>query len=142
MQEDGMTLRSDSPGGAPTRREASAFRSLTDIAPLPIWEGILARRVEGRLITLVVVELEPGAKVARHQHPQEQLGLVLKGTIQFLIGTETRSLNAGDTYEIPSDVAHEATAGPEGAVVIDVFSPVRADWHTLPAQPARPPRWP
>jgi quercetin dioxygenase-like cupin family protein len=120
----------------------SAFRSLTDIAPLPIWEGILARRVEGRQITFAIVELEPGARAARHQHPQEQLGLVLQGTIHFLIGTETRNLNAGDTYEIPSDVVHEATAGPDGAVVIDVFSPVRADWHALSAQPPRPPRWP
>jgi len=42
------------------------------MAPLPIWEGNLARR---------------------------------------------------DTYEIPSDIAHEAMAGPDGAVVIDVFSP-------------------
>jgi quercetin dioxygenase-like cupin family protein len=109
----------------------SKFRSLMDIAPLPIWRGILARRVEGRHITFAVVELEPGARAALHQHPQEQLGLVLKGSVHFVIGDEARSLNIGDTYEIPSDVVHEATAGPEGAVVIDVFSPVRSDWHTL-----------
>jgi unsaturated pyranuronate lyase len=120
----------------------SAFRALTDIAPLPIWKGILARRVEGREITFVVVELEPGAVVARHQHPQEQIGLVLKGTIHFLIGSERRALRVGDTYEIPGNVAHEAAAGPDGAVVIDVFSPVRADWHALSAESLRTPRWP
>jgi quercetin dioxygenase-like cupin family protein len=122
--------------------DVSAFRSLADIAPLSIWTGILARRVEGRQITFAIVELEPGAMATRHQHPQEQLGLVLKGTIRFLIGTETRYLNVGDTYEIPSNVVHEATAGPGGAVVIDVFSPIRSDWHTLSLQPAPTPRWP
>jgi quercetin dioxygenase-like cupin family protein len=127
---------------AASGNDVSAFRSLADIAPLPIWTGILARRVEGRQITFAIVELEPGAMATRHQHPQEQLGLVLKGTIRFLIGSETRDLNVGDTYQIASNVVHEATAGPSGAVVIDVFSPIRTDWHALSAQPARTPRWP
>ncbi len=116
----------------------SAFRALADLAPLPIWPGILARRVEGREITFAIVELDPGASAVRHQHPQEQLGLVLDGTITFLIGEETRTLRAGDTYEIPSGVVHEATAGPTGAVVIDVFAPIRQDWHALEAAPPPP----
>jgi quercetin dioxygenase-like cupin family protein len=120
----------------------SAFRPLADLSPLAIWPGILARRVEGRAITFAIVELDPGASAARHHHPQEQLGLVLDGTITFLIGEETRTLRAGDTYEIPSDVVHEATAGPGGAVVIDVFAPIRQDWHAVEAQPPRQPRWP
>jgi len=136
-----MEHRAEPPSTAPGHN-ASPFRPLADIAPLPIWRGILARRVEGREITFAIVELEPGAEVARHQHAQEQLGLVLQGTIHFRIGTEARNLRVGDTYEIPSDVAHEATAGPEGAVVIDVFSPIRADWHPLIPQPAQTPRWP
>jgi hypothetical protein len=39
-----------------------------DIAPLPIWEGILARRVEGRHITFAIVELEPGARYLETDH--------------------------------------------------------------------------
>jgi len=27
-------------------------------------------------------------------------------------------------------------------VVIDVFAPIRQDWHALKAESARPPRWP
>jgi hypothetical protein len=42
---------------APRNKDGSPFRSLNDIAPLPIWEGILARRVEGRHITFAIVEL-------------------------------------------------------------------------------------
>jgi quercetin dioxygenase-like cupin family protein len=120
----------------------SAFASLEDLAPLPIWRGILARVAEGRAITFAVVELDAHAVAARHHHPNEQLGLVLKGTMRFVIGDETRELVAGDVYVIPSDVPHEATAGAEGAVVIDVFSPIRADWHRFTPEPKRTPIWP
>ena len=120
----------------------SAFRALNDIAPLPIWNGILARIVEGEEMTFAVVELDPHAVAALHQHSNEQLGLVLRGTITFKIGDETRSLKAGDTYEIPANVPHEATAGAEGAVVIDVFAPIRADWHRFTAKAPQPSLWP
>lgn len=120
----------------------SAFRALDDIAPLPIWTGILARVVEGRELTFAVVELDPHASATMHQHTNEQLGIVLRGTMTFTIGGETRVLNAGDTYEIPGNVPHEATAGAEGAVVIDVFAPIRADWHRFTAKEPQPALWP
>lgn len=118
------------------------FARLREIAPLPIWDGILARVVEGRDITFAIVELDPHAIAAQHQHPNEQVGLVLRGSIRFTIGDETRDLREGDTYVIPSGVAHEAVAGPDGAVVIDVFAPIRADWHRHQPQAPRTPIWP
>lgn len=120
----------------------SVYRALGDLQPLPIWNGILARIVQGREITLAIVELDAHAVVASHQHVNEQLGIVLQGAISFVIGGEARALRAGDTYEILSNVPHEATAGPEGAVVIDVFAPVREDWAWIAPQAIRTPRWP
>jgi len=120
----------------------SAFRALDDIQPLPIWNGILARVVEGAEMTFAVVELEPHAVAALHQHSNEQIGLVLRGAMTFKIGNESRVLKAGDTYEIRGNVPHEATAGPEGAVVIDVFAPIRADWHRFAPKKPQPALWP
>lgn len=120
----------------------SAFRSLSDIAPLGIWPGILARVAEGKDITFAVVELDAGAVAARHQHANEQIGLVLRGSMTFDIGGEVKHLRAGDTYVIPSNVWHEATAGADGAVVIDVFAPIRADWHRFSPTENRTPLWP
>jgi quercetin dioxygenase-like cupin family protein len=45
---------------------------LADIAPIQVFEGIRARRVEGDLITLAIVELDPDAVVPEHRHPHEQ----------------------------------------------------------------------
>jgi quercetin dioxygenase-like cupin family protein len=67
---------------------------------------------------------------------------MLRGTLTFTIGGERRLLHAGDTYTIPADVPHDAVTGPDGAVVIDVFVPVRADWARFEKQTPAPPTWP
>jgi quercetin dioxygenase-like cupin family protein len=80
-----------------------------------------------------VVELDPGAVVAEHSHENEQLGIVLRGTMDFRVGDERRELGPGGTWCIPANTSHEATAGPHGAVVIDVFAPPRSDFRELPS---------
>ncbi len=111
----------------------SVFDELAALPPLPIWDGIVARAVESGRLTLSVVELDPGAVAAEHSHPNEQLGIVLRGTMDFRVGDERRELGPGGTWCIPADTPHEATAGPEGAVVIDVFAPPRDDFRGLPS---------
>jgi quercetin dioxygenase-like cupin family protein len=98
--------------------------------------------VSGDRITLAIVELDAGAIVAEHAHENEQLGIVLRGSMSFRVGDETRELGPGGTWTIPANTPHEATAGLEGAVVIDVFAPPRDDWRALEPLQARPPRWP
>jgi quercetin dioxygenase-like cupin family protein len=80
--------------------------------------------------------------VPEHSHENEQLGLVLRGSVRFRVGDETRDVGPGGTWTIPSNVPHEVVAGPDGAEVIDVFAPVRADWAAHELGEPRPPRWP
>ena len=118
---------------------------LDDIAGMQlmqVWNGVVARTVRGERLSLAVVELEPNAVVPEHSHENEQLGLVLSGTVSFRVGTETRELGPGGTWRIPSNTPHEVHTGPEGAVVIDVFAPVRADWDELERLEPRAPAWP
>ena len=120
--------------------------NLTDIATHPLldlWgDAVRARRVEGERITLALMELAPSSTVPGHRHENEQLGMVITGSLTFTIGDETRQLGPGGTWRIPSDTFHQVEVGPDGAVVIDVFSPIRSDWDALPSQPASPPPWP
>jgi quercetin dioxygenase-like cupin family protein len=120
----------------------SAFADLAKLGPQDIWERVSVRAIHGERITLGVVELEPNAFVPEHRHENEQLGIVLSGSMTFRVGDETQELRAGGTWNIPADVPHEATAGPDGAVVIDVFAPIRADWSRFEPQAPREPRWP
>ena len=89
-----------------------------------------------------VVELDPAAVVAEHSHENEQLGICLRGSIDFRVGDERRELGPGATWCIPAHTPHEATAGPNGAVVIDVFAPPRDDFRALMKLAHRAPRWP
>ena len=118
------------------------LRDLSELEPIAVWEGIRARRVEGDQVTLAIVELDPDAVVPEHTHPAEQNGMVIRGEMRFRVGDEERVLSPGGTWRILGGVPHAATAGPDGAVVIDVFSPIRSDWDAFPVLPAEEPRWP
>jgi unsaturated pyranuronate lyase len=119
------------------------LNDLTAIPALKVWDRVIARSVEGERLNLAVVELEPSSVVPEHSHENEQLGIVLSGTLSFRVGDEVRDLEAGWTYRIPPSVPHEVLrTGPEGAVVLDVFAPARADWHGLERLDDQPPLWP
>ena len=120
----------------------AGFDNLQGLQVIQVWDTVVARAVHGDRQSLAVVELDPNALVPEHQHENEQLGMVIMGTLTFRIADETRELGPGDFWTIPSNIPHEVTAGPVGAVVIDVFAPVRADWEELEHSEPRRPRWP
>ena len=115
----------------------SQIGRLDELRNLPlvqIWDGIHGRLIGGERISLGIVELDPGSVVSEHRHEHEQLGFIISGSMRFTLDGETRDLGPGDTWSIPPNVPHDAIAGPKGAVVVDVFAPVREDWASL--QPA------
>ncbi|MSR30369.1 MAG: cupin domain-containing protein [Gemmataceae bacterium] len=74
------------------------------------------------------VVMAPLAVVAPHQHPHEQVGIVLKGRAVFRIGAEEKELGPSDMYRIPSQVTHQVRALAEGAEALDIFHPIREDY--------------
>jgi unsaturated pyranuronate lyase len=105
------------------------FVSLSDTPSFALAAGATARALFGERSMLNRVELEPGATVALHSHPHEQLGLMLRGSMTMTIGDEQREIHEGHAYLVPPGVTHGATAGTAGAVVLDVFAPVREDYR-------------
>ena len=121
----------------------SNLKDLADFPLLAIWgETVRARRVQGERITLAIVELAPNAVVPEHRHAAEQLGMVIKGGMHFTVDGETRDLGPGGTWRILGDRPHDVVAGPDGAVVIDVFTPVRDDWDDREVVEGSASRWP
>jgi quercetin dioxygenase-like cupin family protein len=70
--------------------------------------------------------------VCEHRHENQQLGLVVKGAITMVIDGERRELRVGDMYSVRGGIPHSGETGPDGATVVDVFSPVRCDWNDTP----------
>jgi quercetin dioxygenase-like cupin family protein len=120
----------------------TVFDEFNASRPYRIWEGAKARAVHGERLTVALVELEPNVAVPEHRHDNEQLGFVMAGSITMTVGGESRELRQGETYVIASDLPHAGLAGPEGATVVDVFSPVRADWEQLERLDPQPGSWP
>jgi quercetin dioxygenase-like cupin family protein len=119
----------------------SAFAHLARAQALLVWEGVHGRTVRGERITLALVELDPGTLIPEHSHPHEQVGILLAGSAEFVVGGERQTMEPGSSWCILGNVPHEVTAGPDGAVVVECFSPPREDWDGLP-QSHSPQRWP
>ena len=120
----------------------SAFADSDGIAPLPLREGLRARAVHGDRMTLALVELDPGTVVPEHAHDNEQLGILIEGSLTFTAEGETRELGPGGTWRILSNVPHVAVAGPEGCVIVEVFAGPREDWRAIEPLAVEPGRWP
>jgi quercetin dioxygenase-like cupin family protein len=118
------------------------FVDLGDLPVRQIWQSAAVRTVDGERLTMGVVELDANALVPEHRHDHEQLGMVLHGSLEFRVGDQKRELGPGGTWKIPSNVPHEVKVGSEGAVVLDVFAPVRQDWGGIDPDEPRAPRWP
>jgi quercetin dioxygenase-like cupin family protein len=110
----------------------TAFQPLDGLPLEVLGEGVHTRILRGDRITVVYVELEPDSAVAEHAHDNEQLGVLLSGSMAFRIGDEVRDIGAGDGWVIPPDVPHGVDrTGPEGATLIEAFAPARTDWDQL-----------
>ena len=92
-------------------------------------EGIEIRVIPGEKMTMVFFDLAAGAVVPEHSHPHEQMGTVLKGSLEFTLGGEKRIVKEGDAYHVPSDMVHSGKCGDSPSQILEVFSPPREDYH-------------
>jgi quercetin dioxygenase-like cupin family protein len=104
--------------------------SLSSVKAFRLADGVTAQALFGERAMLNLVELEPGAVVALHSHPHEQLGIILRGSMTLMVGGTDHVLDEMDAYTLPGNVEHEGIAGPHGALALDVFQPVREDYRT------------
>ncbi len=117
----------------------SAFSDIGEVEVLRIWEGVHARAVAGSEATFAWIELDPNTVVPEHRHVNEQTGMLLRGTLTFTIGSETKELRPGALWVIPANVPHTVAAGPDGAALAELFAPPRDDWAGLERLSPAPP---
>jgi quercetin dioxygenase-like cupin family protein len=120
----------------------SLFSYVAETSPQRIWDGVVGRARHGSELTLAVVELDAGTVIPEHSHVNEQIGLLIEGTVTFRIGDEERAVDPGASWCIPAHAAHEIRVGADGAVIVEAFAPPRDDWRGLEQIDAPAPRWP
>jgi quercetin dioxygenase-like cupin family protein len=112
---------------------SGAARSVTwvrrsEVPPFSPAPGIQIQPVIGETLMTCWITMEPGAIVAEHSHTNEQLGVVVEGSVSITAAGETREMVVGDAYVVPSDLAHSGVAGAEGVQLVETFVPVREEY--------------
>ena len=90
--------------------------------------GVTTRIFSGEQAMLSVVTLAPHAQGTLHHHPEEQWGVLLDGSAIRVQGGEEIPVRKGDFWRTPGNVPHTMRAGPDGARVLDIFSPPRPEY--------------
>jgi quercetin dioxygenase-like cupin family protein len=63
--------------------------------------------IPGREVVRQMVELQPGAVVARHTHPGEEVSVMLEGELVLEIaGKPSATLKAGQAFTVPMGAVH------------------------------------
>ncbi|MBD3869538.1 MAG: cupin domain-containing protein [Acidobacteria bacterium] len=83
--------------------------------------------VHGDRTLMTEVKLKRGAVVPAHDHPQEQTGYLVSGSLRFFGDDGETVVHPGDSWNFGAGVRHGAEALKD-TVVIEVFSPVREDY--------------
>lgn len=69
-----------------------------------------ASPIEAENFALGVVTLDPGGgQVPWHNHPQEEIYMVLEGSGEICLGSERQEIHGGQTVYIPSNEYHQLT---------------------------------
>lgn len=78
---------------------------------------------EGYNTVTGIAEVPPGGSAGRHTHPGIETGYVLEGEAELIIdGKEPMKLKAGDSYQIPAGVVHDAkTHGDKPLKVLGIY---------------------
>ena len=90
--------------------------------------GVTTRIFAGEHAMLSVVSIAPNGRGQLHHHPEEQWGLLLEGSAVRIQGEEEIPVKKGDFWRTPGNVPHTMVAGPDGARVLDIFSPPRPEY--------------
>jgi quercetin dioxygenase-like cupin family protein len=91
-------------------------------------EGVrLKNLVHGEKTHLTEVRFIKGAVVPEHQHPQEQTGYLISGSLRFYSGDQETIVSPGDCWVFAGGEMHGAEAL-EDTVIVEMFSPVRDDF--------------
>src|ERR1700704_920182 len=79
-------------------------------------------------MTVARLYLAKGCFVPEHSHHNEQISMIERGSLKFVIAGQEQVVKTGEVLRIPPHVPHSAEAL-EDSIAVDLFSPPREDWQ-------------
>ena len=104
------------------------FHHFKDLeAKVPVG-GIKVRSVYLEQAMMTWMEFEPHRQLPDHQHPHEQITLIVEGELEMTIAGEIKVMRPGDVAVVPSDTPHSARTADQPAIAVDAWAPIREDY--------------
>jgi gluconolactonase len=101
---------------------------LYDIQFAELTQGVYARLVSAGDMQLSFVSSNPLSKSPAHIHPEEQITLLLRGSLKEAVLDQEVDLDVQDLLLVPGNVVHSGVAGELGYDALDIFWPIRDDY--------------
>lgn len=90
--------------------------------------GVTRQMIYGATLMICRLAFAPNTVTTAHDHVHEQMTMVEKGRVRFVVGSEEKVFGPGDVLLFPSGFWHGATMLDKEVVLIDIFSPIREDF--------------
>ena len=104
------------------------INSLEDGIYRALASGVNARIFPGEKSMISIVHIKPHAEGAIHSHPQEQWGYLVEGSLTRIQDGLFVEVKKGDFWRTPPNVEHGIVGGPQGAIIFDIFAPIRKEY--------------
>ncbi len=99
-----------------------------DLESRELIPGTAVRFIHSDRMTVAYWTFESAVSLPEHSHPHDQVTNIIEGEFELTVEGEPEILMAGDYRVIPPDAVHSARSI-TACRIIDVFSPVRDDYH-------------
>jgi quercetin dioxygenase-like cupin family protein len=95
------------------------------VPALTLPDGVMRQMIHGERLMVCRLQIPARTALDAHRHEHEQITMVERGRLRFLIGAEETVFGPGDVILLPSNIWHGATILDEDVVLVDIFSPIR-----------------
>jgi quercetin dioxygenase-like cupin family protein len=99
-----------------------------DVPAERIANGIDRQMIVGEKLMICRLKIQPRVVTAVHTHPHEQMTMVEKGRVLYIIDGKEQVCSTGDVLHFPPNLPHGATMLDEEVVLVDIFTPRREDF--------------
>ena len=99
-----------------------------DIQLTQIQKGVFTRLVSAGNMQLSFVSADPNVESQAHIHPEEQITLLLRGSLTKTVVDKKLNLESKDIAFVPGNMVHANIAGDTGFDALEIFNPIREDY--------------
>ena len=109
-------------------RQKYLVRPYDEVPLTTLVQGSVSHFVSTENLTVSFLTMQAGSVFELHQHPHEQLMIVIDGYCDEVIGDKMYRITKGDVIHLPSNIPHGAFIRDVDCKAIDIFIPRREDF--------------